>query len=99
MAGIRNCYVGGEIQVSENYGIRSNRYAGGIIGGAGMRPMFVPYYSVTATGGNVPVNNSYSYMELPDKSRGNIQNVYAIGGLGGSDRDRKSTRLNSSHTV
>ncbi len=86
VAGIRNCYVGGEIQVSENYGIRSNRYAGGIIGGAGMRPMFVPYYSVTATGGNIPVNNSYSYMELPDKSRGNIQNVYAIGGLGGSDR-------------
>lgn len=85
VAGINNCYVGGKIKVSENNGIRSNRYIGGIVGGAGMRPMFVPYYSVTPTGGEVSVRNSYSYMELPDKnSGGKIQNLYAIGGAGGS---------------
>ncbi len=85
VADINYCYAGGKIKVSGKNGIRSGRYIGGIIGGAGMRPMYVPYYSVTATGGSVPVNNSYSYMDLPDKSAGNIKNLYAIGGTGGSD--------------
>lgn len=86
VAGINNCYVGGKINVSGNSNTRSNRYIGGIIGGAGMRPMFVPYYSVTPTGGEVTVRNSYSYMGLPDKkSGGKIQNLYAIGGAGGAD--------------
>lgn len=87
VASVSNCYAGGEIAAGEQ-AKSGNIYMGGLVGGTGMRPMYVPYYKVSAFAHNVAIQDSYSTMTLPgkkdapDQDAGDIMARYAVGGNG-----------------
>lgn len=104
VASISNCYAYGKIVENENTVNTGNIYVGGLVGGAGMRRIYVPYFIASASEGTVKIENSYSTVKLPgttgtSENAGNILESRAIGGPGGSDADKYTVTVDNCYAL
>ena len=79
---ITNCYAGGKIERTVSENTNSNIWVGGLLGGIVLRDQgTLAKVLGTTTGITTKVQNSYSYVELPEK-RDAIKTVHAIASNG-----------------
>ena len=79
---ITNCYAGGKIERTVTENTKSNIWVGGLLGGIVLRDQgTLAKVLGTTTGITTKVQNSYSYVELPEK-RDAIKTVHAIASNG-----------------